>query len=112
MAWYLISLADGVMDVSEDELLDVVDVAHVVVWDVKRVGVWVFGGGLNGYEVSVVVIDGVVIEGMFLMVMESFGGFSVVDVPSCEEVLRWVVRIVVVCCCAQEVCELLFDLEV
>jgi hypothetical protein len=112
MTRYLISLADGAMDVPEDELPDVADAAHAVVRDAKRAGVWVFGGGLNGYEASVVATDGAITEGTPPTATKSLGGFAVVDVPSREEALRWAARIAVACRCAQEVRELLPDPEV
>jgi hypothetical protein len=112
MTRYLISFADGAMDVSEEELPVVANAAHAVVRDAKRAGVWVFGGGLNGYAVSVVATDGTVIEGTSPTATESLGGFAVVDVPSREEALSWAARIAVACRCAQEVRELLPDPEV
>jgi hypothetical protein len=112
MTRYLISIADGAMDVSEEELPDVADAAHAVVRDAKRAGVWVFGGALNGYEVSVVATDGAVTEGTSPTATASLGGFAVVDVPSREEALRWAAKIAVACRCAQEVRELLPDPEV
>ena len=37
------------------------------------------------------------------------GGFSIVDVPSREEALKWAAKIAVACRCAQEVREFLPD---
>jgi hypothetical protein len=112
MTRYLISIADGTMDVSDEELPDVADAAHAVVRDAKRAGVWVFGGGLNGYEASIVATDGAVTEGASPTATGSLAGFAVVDVPSREEALMWAARIAVACRCAQEVRELLPDSEV
>jgi hypothetical protein len=112
MMRYLISIADGTMDVSAEELPDVADAAHAVVRDAQRAGVWVFGGGLNGYEVSVVGTDGAVTEGTSPTATAGLAGFSVVDVPSREEALKWAARIAVSCRCAQEVRELMPDPEV
>ena len=80
--------------------------AHEVVQDG---GVWVFGGGLKGHEVSVVATDGMVTDGPYPETKEHIGGFAIVDVPSREEALEWAAKIAVACRCAQEVRELLPD---
>jgi hypothetical protein len=81
MTRYLISIADGAMDVSEEALPNVGNAPHEVVQDAKGAGVWVFGGGLNGHEFSVVATDGVATEGTSSKATEHLGGFAVVDVP-------------------------------
>jgi len=80
-----------------------------VVQEAKHAGVWVFGGGLKGHEVSVVATDGSVTESPYPEGKEHLGGFAVVDVPSREEALEWAARIALACRCAQEVGELLPD---
>ena len=103
MTRYLISFDDGAMTFPEEELPDVAKAAHEVVQEAQDAGVWVFGGGLKGHEVSVVATDGMVTDGPY---PEHIGGFSVVDVPSREEALKWAAKIAVACRCAQEVREL------
>jgi hypothetical protein len=71
--------------------------------------VWVFGGGVNGHEASVVATDGTVTLDPYPEGKEHLGGFAVVDVPSREEALEWAAKIAVACRCAQEVRELLPD---
>ncbi|SCL15106.1 Uncharacterized conserved protein [Micromonospora rhizosphaerae] len=93
----------------EEELPDVAEAAHEVVQEAKDAGVWVFGGGLKGHEVSVVATDGTVTDGPYLESKEHLGGFAVVDVPSREEALEWAAKIAVACRCTQEVRELLPD---
>jgi len=83
--------------------------AHEVVQEAQDAGVWVFGGGLKGYEVSVVATDGMVTDGPYPETKEHIGGFAIVDVPSREEALEWAAKIAVACRCAQEVRELLPD---
>ena len=112
MTRYLISFVDGTMDVSEEEMPEAADAAHAVVRDARTAGVWVFGGGLNVHEVSVVATDGTVTEGESPTATERLGGFAVVDVPSREEAQRWAARMAVACRCAQEVRELMHDPEV
>jgi hypothetical protein len=104
MTRYLISFDDGAMTFPEEELPDVAEAAHAVVREAQDAGVWVFGGGLHSYEeVSVVSTDGTVTDGPESKAY--IGGFSVVDVPSREDALRWAGRIAVACRCAQEVRE-------
>jgi hypothetical protein len=106
MARYLISFDDGWMTFPEEELPDVAEAAHAVVREAKEAGVWVFGGGLQSHEgVSLVATDGTVTDGPDPEGKAYIGGFSVVDVPSRDEALRWAAKIAVACRCAQEVRE-------
>jgi hypothetical protein len=108
MTRYLISFDDGAMTFPEEELPEVAEAAHAVVREAEDAGVWVFGGGLTNHEeVSVVATDGAVTDGP--QSKAYLGGFSVVDVPSREEALKWAAKIAVACRCAQEVREFLPD---
>jgi hypothetical protein len=71
--------------------------------------VWVFGGGVNGHQVSVVATDGTVPENPYPASKVHLGGFAIVDVHSRAEALEWAARIAVACRCAQDVWELLPD---
>lgn len=63
-----------------------------------------FGGGLEEAEtVTVVGTDGARRDGAEAKAY--IGGFSVIDVPTREEALRWAARIADACRCAQEVRE-------
>ena len=110
MTRYLISFDDGAMTFPEEELPDVAEAAHAVVQQAMDAGVWVFGGGLYSHEeVNVVATDGTVTDGPYPESKAYIGGFSVVDVPSCEEALEWAAKIAVARRCAQEVRKLLPD---
>ena len=110
MTRYLISFDDGAMTFPEEELPAVADAAHAVVQQAMDAGVWAFGGGLYPHEeVSVVDTDGTVTDGPQPESKAYLGGFSVVDVPSREEALKWAAKIAVACRCAQEVREFLPD---
>jgi hypothetical protein len=107
---YLISFDDGAMTFPEEELPAVADAAHAVVEEAMDAGVWVFGGGLYPHEeVSVVDTDGTVTDGPYRESKAYIGGFSVVDVPSRDEALKWAAKIAVACRCGQEVREFLPD---
>ena len=110
MTRYLVSFDDGAMTFPEEELPDVAEAAHAVVREAMDAGVWVFGGGLlPPEEVSVVDRDGTVADGPYPESKAYIGGFSVIDVPSREEALKWAAKIAVACRCAQEVREFLPD---
>ena len=109
MTRYLISFDDGAMTFPEEELPDVAEAAHKVVQEAKDAGVWVFGGGVVGQSASVVTTDGTITDGPYPETKAVIGGFSIVDVPSREEALKWAAKIAVACRCAQEVRELMDD---
>ena len=110
MTRYLISFDDGSMDHIPDEDMDIVGKsAHAVVEEAKAAGAWIFGGGLQRQQASIVATDGTITDGPYPETKEVIGGFAVVDVASREEALEWAARVAVACRCSQEVRELLPD---
>lgn len=110
MTQYLISFDEGAMaSLTPQELAVASDVSHRVVEDARRAGVWVFGAGVVGGAASIVGTDGSVTTGEHPERKAVVGGFSVVDVPTRDEALRWAARIAEACRCAQEVRELMDD---
>lgn len=106
MTRYLISFDDGAMTFPDEDLPAVAAAANAVVREAEDAGVWVFGGGLTNFEgVSVVDTDGAVTHGPDPAGKAYIGGFSVVDVATREEALKWAAKIAVACRCAQEVRE-------
>jgi hypothetical protein len=106
MTRYLISFDDGAMTFPEEDLPAVAEAARAVVREAEGAGAWVFGGGLHSFrEVSVVATDGTVTDGPHPDGKAYIGGFSVVEVSSREEALKWAAKIAVACRCAQEVRE-------
>jgi len=88
----------------------VAEAAHAVVREATDAGVGVVGGGLKHHEeASVVATDGTVSDGPYPESRQYLGGFAVVDVPSREEALEWVVKIAVTCRGAREYRELVPD---
>ena len=106
MTRYLISFDDGAMTFPEEDLPDVAEAAHAVAQEAMDAGVWVFGGGLEHQQASIVAIDGTSADGPY---PEAVGGLCVVDVPSREEALKWAAKFAVACRCAQEVREFMPD---
>jgi hypothetical protein len=112
MPRYLISFDDGSMDhISNDDLPAVGESAHAVAREAKAAGVWIFGGGVQRQQASIVATDGTVTDGPVPEKRAVIGGFSIIEVASREEALAWAGRIAKACQCAQEVREIMFDPE-
>jgi len=112
MPRYLISFDDGAMDhISNDDLPAVGESAHAVAREAKAAGVWIFGGGVQRQQASIVATDGTVTDGPVPEKKAVIGGFSIIEVASREEALAWAGRIAKACRCAQEVREIMFDPE-
>lgn len=109
VARYLISFDDGAMTFPEEDLPAVAEASHAVVREARDAGVWVFGGGVERQRASVVATDGSVADGPYPETKAVVGGFSVLDVPSREEALRWAARIAAACRCPQEVRQIMDD---
>ena len=112
MPRYLISFDDGSMDhIPEEDWPAVGDAAHAVVREAKAAGVWIFGGGVQRQQSSIVAADGAITDGPVPETKSVVGGFSIIEVPSREEALAWAARIAKGCRCSQEVREIMFDPE-
>ena len=109
MTRYLISFDDGAMTLPEEELPEAGEAAHRVVKAAQNAGVWVFGGGVESQQASIVATDGKVTSGPYPETKAVIGGFAIVDVPSHAEALEWATKFAVACRCAQEVREIMFD---
>ncbi|MFC9606696.1 YciI family protein [Streptomyces niveus] len=109
MTRYLISFDDGTMNIPEDELPEVGEASIEVVREAQDAGVWVFGGGLESQRASVVGTDGTVTDGPYPETKAVLGGFSIIDVPSREDALKWAAKIAAACRCPQEVREFMAD---
>ena len=112
MPRYLISFDDGSMDhIPDEDLPSVSEASHRVVRDAKAAGVWIFGGGLQRQQSTIVGTDGTITAGPLPETKAVLGGFAIIEVPSREEALAWAARIAAACRCAQEVREIMFDPE-
>ena len=87
------------------------EAAHAVVRETKDAGVWIHGAGVQLQRASIVGTDGVVSDGPSPETKAVIGGFSIIQVPSREDALKWAAKIAVACRCAQEVRELMDDPE-
>ena len=111
MTRYLISFDDGAMTFPEEDLPDVAEASHKVVYEAKAAGVWVFGGGLRSQSASIVATDGTVTNGPYPETKAVIGGFSIIEVPTREEALAWATKIAAASRCTQEVREIMYNPE-
>jgi hypothetical protein len=74
MKRYLISFDDGAMTFPEEETPAVSDAAHQVVRAAQDAGVWVFGGGMESQQASIVATDGKVTDGPYPETKAVLGG--------------------------------------
>ncbi|KUO08721.1 YciI family protein [Streptomyces sp. DSM 15324] len=111
MARYLISFDDGAMDFPEADLPALDAASRRVVREAKDAGVWIFGAGVARQRASIVATDGTVTDGPFPETKAVVGGFSIIEVPSREDALRWAAKLAESCRCAQEVREIMYDPE-
>lgn len=110
MPRYLISFDDGSMDhIPDEDWPEVARDAHGVVQQAKDAGVWIFGGGVERQQATVVGTDGSITDGPARETKAVIGGFAVIEVLSPEEALEWAARIARGCRCAQEVREIMYD---
>jgi hypothetical protein len=109
MTQYLISFGAHAMDhIAEEDAVAVASAAHATVQEAITAGVYVSAGGLANEPATIVATDGAVTDGPH---PEAIGGYTLVDVPSREEALRWAAKIAVACRCAQEVRQIGVDPE-
>jgi hypothetical protein len=111
MLRYLISFDHGAMTFPEEDLPEVERASREVVREAKEAGVWIFGAGLDIREATVVDTGGTVTVRPYRSGEKHIGGFSIIEVASHDEALKWAAKIAVSCRCAQEVRELMYDPE-
>ena len=80
-----------------------------LVREAKAAGIWIFGGGVQRQQSTIVATDGTITLGPVPETKAVIGGFSIIEVSSREEALVWAARIAAACRCAQEVREIMFD---
>lgn len=104
MTKYLISFPSGEMDIPEGEFQAMVESSHAVVREAKEAGVWVFGGGIDETVPPVrVAADGTVTEGTYPQTKQIEGGYSILELATYDDAVRWAARFAAACRCPQEV---------
>ena len=82
-----------------------------MVREAKAAGIWIFGGGVQRQQSTIVATDGTVTAGPVPETKAVIGGFSIIEASSREEALVWAAKMAAGCRCAQEVREIMFDPE-
>jgi hypothetical protein len=97
--------------ITQEDLPSVGEAAHAVVREAKAAGVWIFGGGIQRQQSTIVATDGAVSHGPVPEQKAVVGGFSIIEVPTYSAAILWAARFAEACRCAQEVREIMFDPE-
>ena len=111
MTRYFISFNDGDMTFPPEDFPAVGAAAHAVMREAIDAGVWVFGGGFEGFTPHVVSADGSVRPGALAESNVHIGGFAIVQVSTVEEANFWAAKIAESCRCSQEVRVIMDDPE-
>lgn len=110
MAKYLISFPSAAMVVPDGEWEAVGRDAHAVIDEAKAAGVYVFGGGIDeDVQPILVSANGTVAQGGYPWAPSLDGGFTVLELPTREEAVKWAARIAKACRCDQELRVFGFD---
>ena len=104
MTKYLMVFGAHAMDHLPDEDMPAVDkAAHAMTQEAINAGVYVVSGGLEDDKRSVVVAtDGTVTDGEH---PDAIGGFTILNIPSRDEALKWAAKVARACRVAVEVWE-------
>lgn len=97
------------MQVTDDELPLVAAAAHAVIDEAKAAGVYVFGGGIAEQVTPVMVSDDGSVSNTIYPGSDLKGGFTVLELPTREDAVRWASKIARACRCSQELREFMFD---
>jgi len=109
MTKYLISFPSEAMVVTDEHLAAAGVDSRAVIEEAKAAGVYVFGGGINEPVAPVLVaVDGSV-SGQIYPGSRLNGGFTVLELPSREEAVKWAAKLARACRCAQELREFMYD---
>jgi hypothetical protein len=94
MTKYLISFPARAMQVPVEELAAVGEAAREVIREAKAAGAYVFGGGINGDVVPLMVAaDGTATSETYPETKEFEGGLCVLELPSREAAMLWAAKI-------------------
>ena len=109
MTKFLISFPSEAMVLTAEEYPIVSAAARAVIEEAKAAGVYVFAGGIEEQADPVLVsADGTVSDDIYPGSRLN-GGFTVLELPTREDAVRWAQKIAVACRCAQELREFGFD---
>ena len=109
MTKYLISFPSEAMIVTDEEFSTVVADSHAVIEEAKSAGAYVFGGGIEGNAAPVLVsADGSISHDLYPG-SSLDGGFTILELPTRDDAVRWATKIAIACRCSQELREFGYD---
>lgn len=109
MTKYLISFPAEAMVLTDEQLAAAGVDSRAVIEEAKAAGIYVFGGGINEpIAPELVAADGSV-SGEIYPGSRLTGGFTVLELPSREEAVKWAAKLARACRCAQELREFMYD---
>jgi hypothetical protein len=109
MTKYLISFPSEAMVLTDEELPIVSAAAHAVIDEAKAAGVYVFGGGIEEQVAPVLVAGDGAVSAETYPGSQLKGGFTVLELPTREDAIKWASKIAVSCRCSQELREFMYD---
>ncbi len=111
MTKYLISFPAAAMVIADADMASVVADSHAVIREAKAAGVYVFGGGLDAAVPAVqVTAEGAVSFETYPEVVPH-GGYTVLELPTPDDAVRWAAKLARACRCAQDVRAFGYDAE-
>jgi hypothetical protein len=109
MTKFLISFPSEALVLSEEEYPIVFAESHAVIEEAKAAGVYVFGGGIDEQVDPVLVSADGEVSGDIYAGSRITGGFTVLELRTREDAVRWARKIAAACRCAQELRQFGFD---
>jgi hypothetical protein len=109
MTKYLISFPSEAMIVRDEEFPQVVADSHAVIEEAKQAGVYVFGGGIDDQIAPVLISSDGAISREIYPGSSLNGGFTVLELPTRNDAVRWAAKIAKACRCSQELREFGYD---
>jgi hypothetical protein len=108
MAKYLISFPSAAMQVAPADLPAVAAASLAVIEEAKSAGVYVFGGGIDERVEPVLVSGDGSIAAQLYPGRQLTGGFTVLELPTRADAVRWAGKMARACQCAQELREFMY----
>ena len=109
MTKYLISFPSEAMVLTDEQLAAASVNSRAVIEEAKAAGVYVFGGGIAEQVGPVLVSeDGSASDGNYPGSRLN-GGFTVLELPTRAEAVKWAAKLAQACRCSQELREFMYD---
>ncbi|WP_293801050.1 hypothetical protein [uncultured Bosea sp.] len=97
------------MVLADEELAAAGVDSRAVIEEAKAAGVYIFAGGIDEPVAPVLVSADGAVSGQIYPGSRLNGGFTVLELPSREEAVKWAAKIARACRCSQELREFMYD---